>query len=86
MVDFSKTVLIGCSFIQPKTIKNPSELLKHHMKMPPIILFAVGIALIIFGTYQERKAQQIIEELRFWRTVLRGFNQIDRKDDGETPK
>ena len=68
-----------------KNYKNPSELLNHHMKMlfinTDIALFAIGITLIILGTYQERKAQKAIEELRFWTEVLRGFNE--RKDDGE---
>ena len=49
-----------------------------HEKMPAvnadIILLAIGVTLIALGIYQERKAEKALEELRFWRSVLRGFN------------
>ena len=43
--------------------------------MPPIALLAIGIALIILGTYEERKAQKAIEEIRFYTEDLRIFSQ-----------
>ena len=43
--------------------------------MPPIALLAIGIALIILWTYEERKAQKAIEEIRLYTEVLRIFSQ-----------
>ena len=44
-------------------------------KIPPVALLAVGITLIVLGTYDKRKAQKAIEEIRFWSEVLRVFNK-----------